>query len=179
MTLLWAPWRMAYIVGEERAGGCIFCAASAEGPRNDARNLILARRRHAFVMLNRYPYAYGHLLVAPRSHVGSVAELAPAEHDAFWRLVTDSVGALDVAVRPHGINVGLNFGRAAGAGIEDHVHAHLVPRWVGDTNFMPLMADVRVMPEHLEGTRERLLGAFAPLAEPAGDDSPAGGKRDP
>jgi ATP adenylyltransferase len=153
-TNLWAPWRMEYILGP-KDGPCVFC--------NFDDALLLARQPHAFVCLNKYPFAAGHLLVVPKKHVSDITELDEEESDAFFRLVRASVARLRAAISPEGVNVGINLGKAAGAGIAEHLHAHLVPRWSGDTNFMPVMADVRVMPEHLETTRQRLLPHFLGL----------------
>lgn len=166
MTILWAPWRMEYILGE-KPDGCIFCDKPAQGPDHRRENLILAEAPRAFVMMNRYPYAYAHLMVIPRVHVSVLDDLPPEDFDALWRLVRASVTALRAAVNPQGMNLGLNLGRPAGAGIDEHLHVHIVPRWVGDTNYMPVLADVRVMPEHLDDIYERLLPSFAGLT--AGD----------
>ncbi len=152
---LWAPWRMEYILGD-KTGSCVFCARGSD--------LLLVERPEAFVCLNKYPFAAGHLLVVPNKHVSDLAELSDAEADALFRLVRASVDRLKRAVSPQGVNVGLNLGKAAGAGIAEHLHAHIVPRWSGDTNFMPVMTDLRVMPEYLQDTRNRLLPHFADLA---------------
>ncbi len=151
---LWAPWRMEYILGP-KGGACVFCEA--------AEDLLLVSRPNAFVCLNKYPFAAGHLLVVPKRHVSDLAELSDAEADDLFRLVRASVARLKRALSPEGVNVGLNLGKAAGAGIAEHLHAHVVPRWGGDTNFMPVVADVRVMPEYLDQSWERLAPAFADL----------------
>jgi len=150
---LWAPWRMEYILGP-KGGACVFCQPS---------DLELARRANAFVCLNKYPFAAGHLLVVPTRHVRGLDELDGAEADGFFRLVRETVARLRAAVRPDGVNVGMNLGKAAGAGIAEHLHAHVVPRWNGDTNFMPVVADLRVMPEYLQDTKKRLLPHFSGL----------------
>jgi len=168
MHSLWAPWRMEFILGDDKPEGCILCDKPAAGPAHHLDNLILVQRPRAFVMLNRYPYTNGHLLVAPRAHVPSPAALSQDDHVALWDLVRDSVEALRRAIQPEGLNVGINLGRCAGAGIEAHLHVHVVPRWSGDTNFMPVVADVRVMPEYLRQTYARLAPEFAALAAPAG-----------
>jgi len=155
---IWAPWRMEYILAE-KTEGCVFCELLAGG----GSKRVLASQPHAFVALNKYPFAAGHLLVLPRRHVGDFAELSEEEADALFRLVRESVARLRNAVSPQGLNVGFNLGKAAGAGIAEHLHAHIVPRWKGDTNFMPVLADVRVMPEHLDTTFERLAPHFADL----------------
>ncbi|MFN8641585.1 MAG: HIT domain-containing protein [Candidatus Binatia bacterium] len=144
---IWAPWRMAY-VGAPKPGGCIFCAAPGGADRQAA--LVLAVGEHVVVMLNRYPYANGHLMVAPRQHTADLSALAPAAHAALSEALRRTVALLQGALRPDGMNVGLNLGAAAGAGIADHLHWHLVPRWIGDTNFMPVIAEVHCIPEHLE-----------------------------
>lgn len=166
MKPLWAPWRMEYILGADRPEGCIFCDKPAAGPEHHRENLILVTRPRAFVMMNRYPYTNGHLLVAPRTHVPLPTDLEAEDHDALWALVRDAVGALRRSLHPEGLNVGINLGRCAGAGIEPHLHVHVVPRWSGDTNFMPVIGDLRVVPEYLHETYARLLPQFAGLAEP-------------
>jgi ATP adenylyltransferase len=165
---LWAPWRMEYILGP-KPKECIFCEFPV---RNALReDLVLVVQPHAFVCLNKYPFAPGHLMVVPRRHVSGVEDLGREEHAALWALVRDAIVALKTAIAPPGINVGINLGSAAGAGIAEHMHAHLVPRWPGDTNFMPVIAHTRVMPEHLDATWAKLRPAFdgvpgekAPLA---------------
>lgn len=151
---LWAPWRMEYILGP-KGGACVFCAREPD--------MLLAEVRSAFVCLNKYPFAAGHLLVVPKKHVSDLSALGDDEADDFFRLVRASVARLELAASPDGVNVGLNLGKAAGAGIAEHLHAHVVPRWSGDTNFMPVMTDIRVMPEYLQDTRKRLLPHFDDL----------------
>ena len=168
MKPLWAPWRMEFILGEDKPEGCILCDKPAAGPDRHKDNLILVARPRAFVMMNRFPYTNGHLLVAPRAHVPAPAGLSPDDHVALWDLVRDAIEALRRALHPEGLNVGINLGRCAGAGIEAHLHVHVVPRWLGDTNFMPVLGDVRVMPEYLERTYERLLPEVAPLGATTG-----------
>ena len=170
MERLWAPWRASYLVGQAgggggggRPGGCVFCDKVARGPAHFAEELILGATDEAFVIMNLYPYISGHIMVVPRAHVRSPAELPPAEQDAFYRLVTASSGALRAAVSPDGMNLGMNLGRVAGAGIEEHCHMHLVPRWSGDNNFMPVLAQTRVISQELEATYQTLLPHFAPL----------------
>jgi ATP adenylyltransferase len=154
---LWAPWRMQY-VASPAAAGCFFCAALAS---DDApAHLVLAREPHAVTLLNKYPYAHGHLLVAPRRHVAHPEALADAEYDALMRAVRSAARVLEQALRPEGMNIGVNLGRAAGAGVADHCHWHLVPRWIGDVNFMPLVGEVKVLSEHLRTTWERLHPLF-------------------
>jgi ATP adenylyltransferase len=160
MQVLWAPWRMAYI-GGPKDPGCIFCAALEAGDPRGA--LVLARLRGSVVMLNRFPYANGHVMVAPRRHTADLNALPAGEHADLGECLRRSVAVLERVFRPEGMNIGLNLGRAAGAGVIEHLHWHVVPRWVGDTNFMPLIGEVRVIPEHLEAMYDRLRPAFAEL----------------
>lgn len=158
---LWAPWRMAFIQAGKQEG-CIFCDLPAEeGEEADRRNLVVHRSPHAFTILNRYPYNSGHLMVVPRAHVAALEELAPEPFADLQRELVQALGALQRAFRPEGMNLGMNLGRFAGAGIADHLHWHAVPRWAGDTNFMPVIADVRVVPEALDDSWVRLRAAFA------------------
>ncbi len=159
---LWAPWRMEYIRGA-REPGCIFCDYPREDAAKHRARLLLVGRPDAFVMLNRYPFASSHIMVVPRRHVSDLAELTAAEHAALFELVRDACSVLRPAVNAEGLNVGLNLGAAAGAGIAEHLHVHVVPRWRGDHNFMPVIADVRVMPEALDETWARLEPLFRPL----------------
>ncbi len=157
MEQLWAPWRLAYIKGPEPEG-CIFCTKPAED--RDEENLIVWRGRSAFVMLNRFPYNSGHVMAVPVRHTGELDDLTPEEVADLWEAVRRSVGALRRALGAQAFNIGINLGRAAGAGITDHLHVHVVPRWVGDTNFMPVLADVKVIPQHLLDTYRQLREAF-------------------
>jgi ATP adenylyltransferase len=154
---LWAPWRLEYIEQADEQDGCIFCRA-AEG--EDEAGLVVQRGEEAFALLNKFPYASGHLMVAAYRHVGELAELSDDEIVEVHRLISQGMGALAQLYSPQGFNVGWNLGRIAGAGVTDHVHAHLVPRWAGDTNFMPVLADVKVIPEHLAETRRRVADAW-------------------
>jgi ATP adenylyltransferase len=149
---LWAPWRLEYVQHADELDRCIFC-----DPEPD---LLVARGDRALVVLNKFPYASGHLLVAPARHVGDFGALDAAEAAEVHALAARGLGALRATYAPHGFNLGWNVGRVAGAGIEDHVHLHVVPRWNGDTNFMPVLADVKVLPEHLVTTGERLRAAW-------------------
>lgn len=160
MNVLWAPWRMAYIGGPKEPG-CIFCTKPAA--EDDREGLVLAKPRDSVVMLNRFPYANGHLMVAPRRHTADLADLPPLEYQNLMEALRRSMAILQREFRPEGMNVGMNLGVAGGAGIADHLHWHVVPRWLGDTNYMPMIAGVRVMPEHLEAVFDRLRGAFAEL----------------
>ncbi len=158
MKQLWAPWRMSYIEGETKAEGCIFCDKPKE---RDARsNLVLGQTTHTVVMLNKYPYNNGHLLVAPRKHESRLSGLLREEYVDLSEVLRASVDVLLRALKPSGMNLGMNLGRCAGAGVEDHFHWHLVPRWDGDTNFMPVVAEVRVMPQHLLESYDRLIPFF-------------------
>ena len=146
MKRLWAPWRLEYIVGDKEEG-CFLCRILAED--NDRENLVLKRGRLCAVVMNRYPYNNGHLMVCPYRHVSGLGDLSSAERLATMDLVAECIDALKQTVHPDGLNVGINLGRAAGAGLEEHIHSHIVPRWNGDTNFMPVMDDVKVIPQGL------------------------------
>lgn len=161
MERLWSPWRLAYVTGASTTSPCVFCDAAAGGPAALAPeaapdDLVVARGPHAFIILNLYPYNNGHLMVVPNRHIASLAEASDEELSEIIRFTRDAEVALTDAYRPQGINVGLNLGRAAGAGIADHLHVHLVPRWAGDTNFMSVVGETRVLPETLEQTAARL-----------------------
>lgn len=157
MDVLWAPWRMAYVGGTAPARGCIFCIP----PEADRRErLMLGTTPAAVVMLNRYPYTSGHLLVAPRRHVAALTDLTDAEYGDLGAALRRSAASVEAALGPQGMNLGMNLGACAGAGVLDHVHWHVVPRWAGDTNFMTTIAEARVMPQHLLETYDRLLPAF-------------------
>jgi ATP adenylyltransferase len=158
--VVWAPWRMAYIMGEKEAG-CIFCDKPRQ--QRDAENHILWRGDTAFVMLNRYPYNNGHLMIVPQAHVASLTQLAPAQRDELFALTASCEGILQRAMQPHGFNIGLNLGAAAGAGIAAHLHVHVVPRWAGDTNYMSVVGDIRVIPQHLDETYQVLAAYFQTL----------------
>lgn len=155
---LWAPWRMAYINGLGKSEGCIFCENSDED--EDKKNLILYRGKKAFVIMNLYPYNNGHLMVAPYKHTGDFTELDDSELLEIMQLAQLSIKVLKKAMNPAGFNTGFNIGKAAGAGIDAHLHFHIVPRWVGDTNFMPVIGEMKVISEHLEVTYDKLLQLF-------------------
>ena len=159
---MWAPWRMAYVSAENdheyEGPRCVFCDLPAMG--DDAQALILARGEHCFVILNAYPYASGHLMVVPYAHLDRLTDLAPEAVVEMMDLARTAQDVLQGALKPHGFNLGMNQGAAAGAGIEAHLHLHLVPRWSGDTNFMPVTGDVRVMPQSLEETYALLKPGF-------------------
>jgi len=153
MEILWAPWRMEYILSPKE-DSCIFCTPLQQ--RDDRRNLILHRGKESFIILNRYPYTNGHLMVAPYRHIGLLEELSPEEVKDLMINIQLSIRVLKGAMSPHGFNIGANVGKVAGAGVESHVHFHVVPRWEGDTNYMPVLASTRVIPEHLQQTYDRL-----------------------
>ena len=154
---LWAPWRLEYIQGADEEPGCILCLAAEA---NDEEGLIVKRGELAFVLLNKFPYASGHLMIAPYRHESEFGELAPEEAAEIHGLASAGLAALAETMEPQGFNLGWNLGRVAGAGVVDHVHLHVVPRWAGDTNFMPVLADVKVLPEHLLETRRKLAAAW-------------------
>ncbi len=155
MEHIWAPWRIQYIQ-MEKPEGCILCGKSKEG--NDVLNYILYRGKKNFVVLNAYPYNPGQLLVAPYRHVAGLDELAEEERNEHFEMVSRVIKVLMQVFDPGGFNIGAKMGRIAGAGIEDHFHTHVVPRWQGDTNFMPVLSDVRVIPEALAETYKKLQG---------------------
>ena len=157
---LWAPWRMEFIAAEKPAG-CIFCDFPAAPPEADRKTLIVHREPNAFVILNRFPYNSGHLMVVPRQHGAELDALSPAAWADLQALLRRTAAVLQAVYRPEGLNIGMNLGRAGGAGIVDHLHWHLVPRWVGDNNFMPVLADIRVMVDHLDATWEKVRAGFA------------------
>jgi ATP adenylyltransferase len=161
--IIWSPWRMAYITAEHEGGydgsGCVFCDLPAQD--DDERTLILHRGERCYVIMNLYPYNNGHLLIVPYAHVDTLAALDAATLAEMTTLAQRAQGVLEDRMRPQGFNIGINQGRAAGAGIADHLHMHIVPRWVGDTNFMPVLGDVRVMPQHLDETYALLAPGFA------------------
>lgn len=162
---LWAPWRMEYVLGKKSKGGCVFCVAEDAPPQELHERLVVHRSRAALVMMNRYPFAAGHVMVIPTAHVSDLEELPDGVHDELFRLVRETVRRLKAAVKCEGVNVGLNLGAPAGAGIAEHLHVHVVPRWTGDTNFMPVVADIRVVPQALEQTRRHLAPFFDDLTD--------------
>jgi ATP adenylyltransferase len=154
---LWAPWRLEYIKSADEDSGCVFCRA-VEG--DDEERLVVRRGSRAIALLNKYPYSSGHFMVAPTRHVGEYGDLDEVEVLELHRLSSAGMGALADIYAPQGYNVGWNLGRIAGAGVVDHVHLHVVPRWAGDTNFMPVLADTKVLPEHLQETRRKLAESW-------------------
>ena len=160
MDLLWAPWRMGYI-SQDKEEGCFLCRKAGEEP--DSKNLVVARWERCFALLNAFPYNNGHLLIAPYRHVGEWEELQEEEMLEMGKALQEVLAALKRALRPDGFNVGLNLGEIAGAGVPGHLHTHVVPRWQADTNFLPVLAATKVIPQHLEESwkvvREALEGA--------------------
>ena len=177
---LWAPWRMAWLKTADAPQGCLFCRVSAA--RADRRDLVLERRPHALLMLNRYPYASAHLMVAVRRHAARFRDLSSEERTDLLDLTALAERALEAEYAPHGVNYGLNVGKVAGAGFPGHLHLHMVPRWNGDTNFMPAIAQTRVLPESLGATWTRFRRRIGMLERPAARTKrarakPAGGAR--
>ncbi len=154
MKQLWAPWRMKYIVGA-KSKGCLFCQKAKEN--KDKENYLVYRGKKGFIILNTFPYNNGHLMVVPYKHTSCFEDLGEEELIEIGRLIKKSVAILKKSLNPQGFNIGANLGRIAGAGIEDHIHIHIVPRWEGDTNFMPVMGKTKVIPELLEDTYKKLL----------------------
>ncbi len=159
MKRLWTPWRMAYLKGSKEKG-CIFCNKIRASKRSDRKNLVVWRGERAFIVLNLYPYSNGHLMVAPYEHVGELEALDGETLQEMMLLVVKSIRALRRMMNPQGFNIGANLGRVAGAGVDDHVHLHVVPRWGGDTNFMPVLAETRMIPELLPQTYAKLQKAM-------------------
>ena len=162
MQQIWAPWRIPYIL-MKKPEGCIFC--EKPGENNDALNYILHRGGKNFIILNRYPYNPGHLMVVPYRHIANLEELTEEERHEHFEMVSRAIRVLRRVFKPDGFNIGANMGKIAGAGIEGHFHTHIVPRWQADTNFMPVLADVRVVPEALADTYQKLKGS-PELGEP-------------
>jgi ATP adenylyltransferase len=159
---IWAPWRLEYVkdAGKDIEEDCIFCAFPAQGPEHDEQNLIVHRGEKNFLILNKFPYTNGHLMIAPYEHTATLQELDAETIAEMMSLSQRAMKRLEDVYSPHGYNVGFNQGKVAGAGVEHHIHMHVVPRWGGDTNFMPVLADTRVMPQTLEQSYEALKGAF-------------------
>jgi ATP adenylyltransferase len=159
MKILWAPWRRSYVTTVDTAAGCVFCQAIAQCADSDS--LVVHVAPLSFVMMNLFPYNSGHILVAPRRHVGRLPDLTSQELHEMVVLAQRLATMIEDAYRPQGMNLGMNLGRTAGAGIEDHIHLHLVPRWNGDTNFMTVVGETRVIPEDPREACRRLRGYFA------------------
>lgn len=157
MKHIWAPWRIEYIRAAKPAG-CILCDLPKES--RDVENYILYRGKSNFIMLNSYPYNPGHLLIAPYRHTANMEELTDIERNEHYKLVSRSIVVLKEVFKPGGFNIGANLGKVAGAGIDDHFHSHIVPRWQGDNNYIPVLADVRVVPQALADTYKTLAGKF-------------------
>ena len=164
MDHLWAPWRFSYISSTKAPPACVFCAILAAD--QDSENHILARRSHNFIVLNRFPYTAGHLLIVPHRHVATLSEASQDEVEEMARLSRDSEIFLREAYGPDGFNVGLNIGQSAGAGIPGHLHLHVVPRWVSDTNYISVLGQTRVIPEDLQTTYKKLLPFFESPSPP-------------
>ncbi len=164
MDYLWAPWRMEYILGKKKRG-CFLCKKLKE--KKNQERLILYQGQHVFVIMNKFPYTNGHLMVVPNRHCLNLEQLNPEESKELFELLKVSVRALKASLRPHGFNIGMNIGKMGGAG-EDHLHLHIVPRWAGDTNFMPVLGETRVISEYLEETYEKLRSAFGDLLRKKG-----------
>lgn len=160
MDYIWSPWRMAYIQGKNKEAGCVFCAEA--GKLDDPENLIVKRGQRAYIILNRYPYTSGHLLVVPYDHQPTLSDLDAETRAELMELVNEGILVLESIYKPQGYNVGINIGEAAGAGITGHIHMHIVPRWGGDTNFISSLGNTRVLPESLEETYRRLREAWEP-----------------
>jgi ATP adenylyltransferase len=158
MDYLWTPWRYQYVTQAEDAGVCVFCAATQSA--DDARTLVVRRGAHNLVILNRYPYCSGHVMVVPYRHAATLAELDDEALIELVRLARECEKHLRAVYRPDGMNLGMNLGKSAGAGIAGHLHLHVLPRWTGDTNFMTVVGETRVVPEALEVTWEKLRAEF-------------------
>jgi ATP adenylyltransferase len=156
---IWAPWRLEFIKGDKPAG-CFLCEAANADPSKDSELLVLARTELAVVVLNRYPYNNGHLMIAPRAHLATLEELPTPAANAVTALSQRALRVLRQAMDPDGFNLGINAGKVAGAGVADHMHQHIVPRWNGDTNFMPVLADTKILNEHLTASYQELRKAF-------------------
>ncbi|MQY69307.1 MAG: HIT domain-containing protein [Firmicutes bacterium] len=154
MDIIWAPWRMKYIIGEKEKG-CLFCRVAKV--KKDRKNYLLFRGQKCFILLNTFPYNNGHLMIAPYRHLANLKDLNKEELNELMELAGRSVGWLKKSLAPEGFNIGMNIGKIAGAGIENHLHIHIVPRWSGDSNFMPTIAQIKVIPELLKDTYKKLL----------------------
>jgi ATP adenylyltransferase len=159
MKQLWAPWRFEYLEQDPNKDRCIFCEAA--GGADDRAAQVVARGQYCFVIMNRFPYNSGHVMVVPTRHNSNLQDLTDGELAEMFRYIDYTVRVAKRVLHPDGFNVGMNLGRAAGAGIVDHLHVHVVPRWVGDTNFMPILSEVKVISEHIQQTYEKLVEGFA------------------
>ncbi len=156
MKKIWAPWRIEYIKQTRADDECFICEVINDDPINDKKNLILHRGKNAIVLLNLYPYIAGHLMIAPLEHTADLKDLPLETGSEMWALTTKTVELLKAAIRPEGFNIGLNLGKVSGAGLKTHLHIHIVPRWSGDTNFMPILSDTRVISQELSETYSEL-----------------------
>jgi ATP adenylyltransferase len=164
MDQLWAPWRMGYIKNvDKKDDGCIFCTKPAEN--DDRKNYILHRGKKAFVLMNLYPYNNGHLMVIPYQHTADMLDLPAETASEVWSLLCSAKKALYAAIRPDAFNIGMNIGRTAGAGIDQHIHIHIVPRWNGDTNFMPVIGETKIISQGIDETYDILLPLFTSTAD--------------
>ena len=157
MEVLWAPWRMEYILGDKERG-CVFCSRLKQD--DDRRNLVLHRSKRAFVIMNRYPYNNGHVMVVPNRHISNLEEQSEEEALDMARLLNRSIEIIKAKMNAEGLNLGMNLGRVGGAGIEEHIHYHLVPRWLGDSSFMAAVGETRVIPQHLMETYDLLKPGY-------------------
>lgn len=164
MKPLWAPWRISYILDNRPDSGCFLCIRKTVGYRR--RHLILAESACSYILLNRYPYTCGHMMVVPWRHVADITDLHDDERDDLFRLTQHATAAVRKALNTDGVNLGANLGRAAGAGVEEHFHFHIVPRWNGDNNFMPVISGEHVLPEYLEATYDRMVPCFETISAP-------------
>ncbi len=158
MERLWAPWRIGYILSDKKEQGCIFC--NALKANNDEEKLILYRSKHSFIIMNLYPYNAGHIMAVPNRHINTPLELTEDEQLDLFKLVNLGIKTIQKVMKPDGFNLGMNLGKTAGAGIDDHIHIHIVPRWNGDTNFMSTVSDTKVISEALKETYNKLRGAI-------------------
>jgi ATP adenylyltransferase len=163
---IWAPWRIEYIKQQISDDECFICDHIKDDPKNDEKNLVLLRGKYSVVLLNLYPYINGHLMVAPLVHVANLSELPEETSAEMWKFTTNSVELLKATMKPEGFNIGINLGKVAGAGLKTHVHIHIVPRWSGDTNFMPVLSDTRVVSQALAETYSELEKFKDILREP-------------
>jgi len=154
MFILWAPWRFKYIENVNNKGECIFCSKPKEEPSSN--NLVLYKSKFSFIIMNLFPYNTGHLMVAPYKHTSKITDLTDEEWLDIKKLIDLCIKIIEEVYKPQGFNIGMNLGRIAGAGIEEHIHIHIVPRWAGDTNFMPIISNTKVIPESLEDTYNKL-----------------------
>jgi len=173
-TILWAPWRMEYILSlaDENKEGCFLCRYG-NAPDQDAANHVVWRTDHTFIVMNRFPYTNGHLLISPYEHKEDLNDLTEDVFNDLWRQTRDAKTVLTETMHPNGFNIGINFGLSAGAGLPAHIHMHIVPRWTGDTNFMAVLGDVRVVPESLDRTYEHICAARSRLSFPRISDKPS------